>query len=134
MSEERAKYWKIYKDYMQNEEAPCPYCGHGVGYADLHHDDCFMLDIIAYIDNDIPLPIAAAPAVSAAQDDSGYTELIDTLAARINGLERELAQVRAALLECTVQMNKHGNDDNWETVTMAYAQAIKDGREVLEAE
>lgn len=55
------------------------------------------------------------------------------LLAYIESVEEQLAAAEAALLECTTQMNTHGNDDNWETVTMAYAQAIKDGRAVLQA-
>lgn len=57
----------------------------------------------------------------------------DEIVERIATLQVENQRLQAALLECTVQMNNHGNDDNWETVTMEYAQAIKDGREVLQA-
>lgn len=79
MDQVRMQYLRIYTRYMENEDAPCPYCGHGVGYADLHDDNCQMLDIIAYIDNGVPMPLDTAASETGSGDVSGADADADAL-------------------------------------------------------
>ncbi len=55
MDQIRMQYLRIYTRYMENEETPCPYCSGGVN-GELHDDNCYMLDIVAYIEENVPLP------------------------------------------------------------------------------
>lgn len=66
-------------------------------------------------------------------DGPEYAPLMNEIAAlkaQLAASERSREAAVETLVECTTLMNDHGNDDNWETVTMAYAEAIKRGREV----
>lgn len=62
-------------------------------------------------------------------DGPEYAPLKNEIAA----LREQLAAAEAALKECVVQMVSHGNDDNWETLTMPYAEAINQARAALQA-
>jgi hypothetical protein len=105
-------------------------------------------DELGFNEDELELVAVAAPAASSADgvDDSyargyeaglldGYVgvdaDWVARFEARQAALEAKLAAAVSALVECTTLMNDHGNDDNWETVTMAYAEAIKRGREVV---
>lgn len=52
MNQKHQEYLKIYQDYF-NTEMECPFCDET---GDPHREDCFMLDIIAYIEEGEPLP------------------------------------------------------------------------------
>lgn len=72
-----------------------------------------------------------------AQAKNDMLDILDVVAAlnqQLQQLQSELDRVKAALLECTLQMDRHGIADDWETVTDEYVEAINRGKQALQSD